>query len=119
MRPNFFFESPNLKERRQELRNKATDVEQILWQKLRRNQTGVKFRRQYSIGGYIVDFYCPSKRLAIELDGKQHLLKDSKEYDLHRTKYIGGVNITVVRFMNKEVFSNINEVLNKISSLLG
>ena len=55
--------------RRKELRNNATLEETLLWSKLKHSQLGLKFRRQHSIGGYIVDFYCPAKRLVIEIDG--------------------------------------------------
>jgi len=64
-----------LKDRKIDLRNKQTPQEIILWSRLRREQLGSKFRRQHSIGGYIADFYCPSKKLVIEIDGSQHFEK--------------------------------------------
>ena len=72
-------------ERRKELRNKSTPEEILLWLRLKNSQTGFKFRRQHSIGGYIADFYCPSKKLIIEIDGPQHL--KNKEYDKIRSDY--------------------------------
>ena len=69
----FHFDSPIMKLRRKSLRNDSTDSEKILWEILRRNGLGVKFRRQYSVENYVVDFYCPKLRLAIELEGKIHL----------------------------------------------
>jgi len=68
-------------DRRKDLRNNSTPQEDILWSKLKHSQLGFKFRRQHSIGGYIVDFYCPSKKLVIEIDGPAHLLKENREYD--------------------------------------
>ena len=61
------FSKPELTKRRQELRNSATETEQLLWEQLRSEKLGVKFRRQHSIGNYIADFYCPSKKLVIEM----------------------------------------------------
>lgn len=114
MRPVFHLNSPNLKERRQELRNKAPAAERLLWDKLKNSQLGFKFRRQYSIDGYVVDFYCTKLRLSIELDGKTH--ETSQIYDKYRTRWLNAFNIKVIRFTNKEVFENINEVIKSILS---
>src|ERR1035437_1952232 len=103
-------------ERRKELRNNSTSQEDLLWSKLKNSQIGLKFRRQHSIGGYIVDFYCPSKRLVIEIDGPQHFTKDNKEYDEIRTEFFKGLDIKVLRFTNIEIDTNIYEVLQKIIS---
>ena len=67
------------------LRKEITPQEKILWQKLRNSSLGYRFRRQHSIGNFIADFYCATKKLAIELDGSQHL--DNTEYDQERTNY--------------------------------
>ena len=64
--------------RRKDLRNNSTSEEILLWLRLKNSQLGFKFRRQHSIGGYIVDFYCPSKKLVIEIDGKEHSKKKTK-----------------------------------------
>ncbi len=70
-----FFNRTSEKSKRQDLRNDATSAEKLLWSKLKGKQLlGVKFRRQYSVGPYILDLYCPSCRLAIELDGESHLI---------------------------------------------
>lgn len=69
-RRKYIFNVPNLKPKRQALRNNPTPTEKLLWSKLKNSQLGFKFRRQYSVGGYILDFYCPTKKLAIELDGE-------------------------------------------------
>ena len=70
--PRHIHNNKTLADRRKELRNNATPQEAILWQHLKDSNFGCKFRRQHSIGPYIVDFYCPSKKLIIELDGSQH-----------------------------------------------
>ena len=102
--------------RRKELRNGATPQEILLWSKLKNSQLGFKFRRQHSIGGYIVDFYCPVKKLVIEIDGSQHFQKDNQEYDNTRTNYFKALEIKVVRFTNTDINTNIESVLLKIKS---
>ena len=79
---------------------------------------GFKFRRQHSIGGYIVDFYCPSKKLVIEIDGKEHSKKENKEYDKIRTDYFAGLDINVLRFTNAEINTNIENVVDGIVNKL-
>src|SRR3989344_2675303 len=100
-----------LKGRRVDLRNNQTPQEILLWLRLRREQLGFKFRRQHSIGGYIADFYCPIKKLVIEIDGSQHFEKESKEYDNVRSNYFEGLVIKVLRFTNVEINTNINNVV--------
>lgn len=113
---NFIYNNSKLRDFRKELRNEQTEAEKILWSKLRNNQIGYKFRRQYSIGAFIADFYCPKKRLVIELDGSQHI--DNIEYDKERTKYFNSLNIDVLRFWNNEVFDNLEGVMEKILRIL-
>src|SRR5262245_50658510 len=80
------YNAPQLKERRKELRNSSTAVEAILWKNLQnRKVAGKKFRRQLSMGPYIVDFFCPECKLAIELDGAPHFEELAQEYDAKRT----------------------------------
>lgn len=105
--------------RRKELRNKSTPEEILLWLKLKNSQIGFKFRRQHSIGGYIVDFYCPIKKLVIEIDGPQHLKKENKEYDKIRSDYFKGLNIKVLRFTNLEVATETEKVIRRITTSLG
>ena len=112
----FLYNDPKFKSRRKELRHKETKEEKLLWEKLRRKSVGYKFSRQYSVGPYILDFYCPQARLAIELDGAQHL--ENKEYDRERDGYLSGNDIEVLRFWNREINVNINEVLEKIKKVL-
>ncbi len=106
----------NKKITRQELRKQLTPAERKLWTCLQRSQLGYKFRRQHGIGRYIADFYCPEKRLVIELDGSQHL--DDKEYDAERTKYMEELNIYVLRFWNDQVMSDIGAVIDRIRNVL-
>ena len=112
----------NLKEMepyRKALRNNMTTAEEVLWKYLKRKQlAGRKFRRQHSIGHYILDFYCPKEKLAIELDGAHHFTKEGMAYDAKRTAYLNEFQIKVIRFENQEVFQNIETVLQKIKSHL-
>lgn len=112
----YLLNDPTLKERRRELRRNQTDAEKAFWQQVRNQQFyGLKFFRQYSVGSYILDFYCPAIRLAVELDGGQHNLPDGMEYDEVRTAFLEGHRILVVRFWNHDVLSNIEGVLEKLS----
>ena len=104
-------------ERRKELRNNSTQEEILLWLKLKNSQTGYKFRRQHSIGGYIADFYCPTKKLVVEIDGSQHDEKENKEYDKIRTEYFEGLDLKVLRFTNEEINTSMDRVIQKIISM--
>ena len=108
----------NLLERRKELRNNSTSEEILLWLQLKNSKTGFKFRRQHSIGGYIADFYCPSKKLIIEIDGPQHFKKENKEYDKIRSHYFEGLDIRVIRFTNLEITIETQAVVKKIKEIL-
>ncbi len=98
------------------LRRNETPEEKLLWKYLRRGQLGYKFKRQFSVGPYVLDFYNPRNKLAIELDGVQHL--DNKEYDLERTDYLNSLGINVLWFWNSEVNNDIDKALIKIVSEL-
>ena len=89
--------------RRRELRKSQTKQEEILWRNIRNRKLGVKFKRQYSIGGYVLDFYCPEIKLVIELDGKQHFEKRKFLYDKERTEYLEVLDCKVLRFKNTEI----------------
>jgi len=108
----------HLKQNRISLRTNSTPQEGILWSKLRKNNLGFRFPRQHSIGNYIVDFYCPTKKLIIEIDGIQHDDKKDKEYDLERTKYFESLEYKVLRFWNNEISTNIEGVVLKIMKYL-
>jgi very-short-patch-repair endonuclease len=106
---------PELKDRRKDLRNNPTPAETLLWNVLQRsNLGGYKFRRQHSVGCYILDFYCPSEELAIELDGDSHFVGAAPEYDRARTTYLNDRKITVLRFLNTDVYDNLDVVCEKI-----
>ena len=79
---------------------------------------GLKFFRQYSMGAYILDFYCPEKKMAIELDGGQHNLAERREYDAARTAYLNAHGIEVVRFWNNEVLCEMEGVLEILTQRL-
>ena len=75
---------------------------------------GRKFRRQHSVGNYILDFYCPSEKIAIELDGAGHYTEEGIRKDELRTKFLNEVGIKVLRFENKLVFEKTEWVLEEI-----
>jgi leucyl-tRNA synthetase len=106
---------PHLKSFRRELRKNLTPAEAKLWTCLKEKQLdGRKFRRQHSVGGYILDFYCPSENLAIELDGEGHNQANVIDYDVERTLFIEQFGIKVLRFENKLVFDQNENVLEEI-----
>ena len=78
----------------------------------------MKFKRQYPIGNYIVDFVCIEKKLIIEIDGGQHNEKDNIKYDNIRTQYLESAGYKVIRFWNNDVFENIEGVLSEIEKHL-
>ena len=77
---------------------------------------GRKFRRQHSVGNYVIDFYCPSEKVAVELDGAGHFTEEGLEKDEVRDSYLKSLGIKVLRFENKEVFDFTENVLEKIKS---
>ena len=112
----FLRNDPTLKRRRRELRRNQTDAERALWGKVRNKQFfGMKFFRQYSIGPYILDFYCPTMKLVVELDGGQHNQDDKRGHDAARSKYLKSQGIDVMRFWNNEVLLDIEGVLSKMA----
>lgn len=105
----------SLKEIRRNLRQECTLAEDFLWQHIRnRNLNQLKFKRQHSIGNYVVDFYCASKRLIIEVDGAVHVLADQLEKDKSRDENLIEMDFKILRFSNEEVLLNINFVKEKI-----
>ncbi|MCL7488982.1 MAG: endonuclease domain-containing protein [Desulfobulbaceae bacterium] len=103
----------NLKPLARILRKKQTDAEKLLWRHLRNRQVAnCKFRRQFAIKPYIVDFVCLSPRLVIELDGSQHV--EAADYDRVRTEFLAAEGFKVLRFWNNEVLEETEAVLQKI-----
>ena len=101
-----------LKEKRKYLRNNATKAEKELWNLLKGAALdGRKFRRQHSFGGYIPDFYCPSERLCIELDGEDHFTEQGKKHDEKRSQFLNDNFIKVIRFESGLIFHAPEEIL--------
>src|SRR6266516_2027364 len=99
-----------LKPRRRELRGRLTIAEARLWKHLKdRSLRGRKF--QHSVGPYVLDFYCPGERLAVELDGAAHDHEAAQDRDAIRTRFLQSARIRVVRFENREVIENLEGVL--------
>jgi len=111
------FNKTNLKKKRQYLRNNATSAESLLWEELRKRKLlDLKFRRQYSVNKYILDFYCPEKHLAVELDGEVHISQERKIQDKIRNQYLLTVGIKTIRFKNEMILENVNSVVEIIKS---
>jgi very-short-patch-repair endonuclease len=109
------YNDPSRKPDRRRLRKDATDAERKLWSILRNRQmAGLRFFRQYSIGPYVIDFYCPEERLAIEVDGGQHADVRGQEHDAKRDRHLQELNIRVIRFWNNDVLRNIEGVVQRI-----
>jgi very-short-patch-repair endonuclease len=105
------FNRAEVKDLRRKLRRNQTPAEAIVWSKVRGNQLGVKFRRQYSVERFVVDFYAAEVRLAIELDGAVHFTAEAEARDRAREAVIMQYGITFLRFTNREVETNLEGVL--------
>jgi len=104
---------------RRNLRQQGVRAEIILWSKLRNKNLGYKFKRQFGIGKYIVDFYCPKKNLVIEIDGATHSTNKEIFNDNIRQKYLESLGLKVVRFTNLEVGQNMDGMLTEINEVCG
>ena len=105
-----------MREHRKELRKNQTPQEKILWWYLKDKRTGHKFRRQHSVGGYILDFYCAENKLIVEIDGRIHNTPEAREYDQIRDKFFTDLGYKILRFSNDEISKDINSVIEKIKS---
>lgn len=114
-----FYNRPTSLVTRRVLRQTSPAPEMVLWQHLKARQFfGFKFRRQYSIGSYVTDFYCPAKRIAIEIDGESHFESQlAIENDKARQQYIESCGIAVIRFTNQEIMKNLDGVLSKLTEI--
>jgi very-short-patch-repair endonuclease len=113
------FNRPSTRGKRKDLRRSQTEAEIALWQKLRDKEfMGYKFFRQYGIGEYIADFYCPQHKLVIEIDGSHHYSDGGREYDESREEYMSSLSIKTIRFSNLDVLQNIEGVLAEIAKEL-
>ena len=99
----------NLKGFSQKLRKEMTKEESLLWYRFLRKYPA-RFRRQYIIGNYIVDFYCHQARLVIELDGSQHREEEAVQYDQSRTQYLESQGLKVLRFSNLDILRQFSAV---------
>ena len=105
-----------LRSRARELRVNSTDAERALWRELRQYQLGARFRRQFPIPPYVVDFACIETRLIVEADGGQHALSRS---DKRRDRYLMARGWRILRFWNNEILLNHAGVLQIIAEALG
>jgi very-short-patch-repair endonuclease len=104
---------------RQTLRNSLTAAEAVLWNSLKHRQlAGKKFRRQAGVGRYVVDFLCPECGLVIELDGDAHFSPNIDQYDDPRTRYLEKQGLRVLRFENREIKEDFDQVLETIKANL-
>jgi len=101
------------------LRREQTDEEKDLWRALRAGRfAGFKFRRQHSLGKYFLDFYCPTAKLSIELDGFQHGLPEQRQRDEEREKFLASEGIEELRFWNHQWQKNREGILLEIWNAL-
>ena len=115
LHPSRLHNRSSIAERRRTLRSSLTPAEATLWRLLQRSQFyGRKFRRQHSIGPYVVDFYCPRERLAIELDGSAHDNETAFARDKARERFLHSAGLKVLRLENRHVFENPEGVLDLI-----
>ena len=111
------YNKKTVEDRRRNLRNQQTEAERIFWNIVRgRKFLNLKFRRQFSVGSYILDFYCPEIGLAVEIDGGQHAT--NIEYDRARTEFINRLGIKVVRFWNNDITKNASGVYDELARIV-
>ncbi len=112
-----FYNRKEHEQNRKQLRNNGTAAEAVLWTRIKGGQlVGRKFRRQYSVENYVLDFYCPSEKLAIELDGKGHFTIDGSRHDDDRDQVLKKFGIRTLRYENKLIYHNIESVLEDIKA---
>lgn len=109
--PSNIFNLQQNKSLRRQLRQQPIVCEKILWQKIRNRQIGYKFKRQFGINKYVVDFYCPELKLIIEIDGATHGLEYEVKYDYQRQNYLENLGLIVKRYLNIEIKNNLRAVL--------
>lgn len=114
----FLYNQPEQTTRRRDLRKTQTPAEAMLWFALRRQKLGLRFRRQFGMGRFIVDFYCPRARLIIEVDGESHFTEYGRRYDLMRDAFLRSLGMRILRFTNEEVQVDRDAVIKKIQLLL-
>ncbi|MBQ2795313.1 MAG: endonuclease domain-containing protein [Oscillospiraceae bacterium] len=100
-----------------ELRRNMTFEEKTLWYRFLSSYP-IRFKRQKTIGNYIVDFYCDKAKLVVEIDGAQHYKPDAKEYDKRRTEYFESLGLSVIRFLNSDIDVRFEETCNYIDKIV-
>src|SRR5581483_11696701 len=117
--PQYYKSTPKIESQAKSLRRESTPAENLLWKIIRkRSVKGFKFRRQHPIKSFIVDFYCHSAGLVIELDGDVHQVGEIKAYDKERQDVLHKLGLTVLRFNNDEVFSDPGRIINTVEQHL-
>jgi len=113
------FNTTGTKKYRKALRKTQTDAEKKLWSRLRNKSFyGYKFYRQYGIGKYIADFYCPKLKLVVEADGGQHYEEKGKMNDMIRSEYFALAQIKVLRFNDRDILMDLDSVLTALTQEL-
>ena len=108
------FNKKEIQKRRRFLRSNMTFSEKLVWMFLRKHQMNDRFLRQYSVDNYIIDFYCPKLKLAIEIDGDVHDLKRQKMHDKTRQEYLEQLGIKFLRIKNENLINNPNKAFERI-----
>ena len=109
--------TPEIEQAARRLRKKMTPAEEHLWSALKNKQLeGLRFRRQHPVGNLILDFYCPSCKLVIEVDGEVH--SDRLDYDDARTDKLGEYGYKVLRFSNERIINDLSQVLAEIRQVV-
>jgi very-short-patch-repair endonuclease len=107
------------RDKRRLLRNNMPPAEKLIWARLRGRQVeGCKFRRQYSIGAFVVDFYMPELKLAIEIDGDSHVGDDAQAYDFERQSLLESKGTRFLRFTNQQVYEELDAVIEAITQVV-
>jgi very-short-patch-repair endonuclease len=114
------FNKGSERNKRRSLRSNMPKAEALVWARLRDRQVeGLKFRRQYSVGAFVLDFYCPELKLAVEIDGLSHRRDGAPEYDADRQLFLEGTGISVVRVTNERVYQNLDAAIRVIVDAIG
>ena len=110
------FNKKQIQKRRRLLRSNMTFSEKIVWMYLRKRQMKERFLRQYSVDNYIIDFYCPKLKIAIEIDGDVHEQEKQKKHDRVRQEYLEQIGIKFIRIKNDKLFDNPNKAFERIEN---
>jgi very-short-patch-repair endonuclease len=114
--PMFYGAKVDVFEKARLLRENMTIAEKLLWERLNKNQLGVRFKPQHPVDIFIVDFYCHKYKLVVEVDGKYH--ENNIDYDMGRTAELERFDLKVIRFTNEQVINDIENVIDEIKQNL-